>query len=37
VGYQNMNLYKYVSDKINEKLGANVNLETPRNREFGDF
>ena len=32
-----MNLYKYVSDKINEKLGANVNLETPRNREFGDF
>lgn len=32
-----MNLYKYVSDKINEKLGATVNLETPRNREFGDF
>ena len=32
-----MNLYKYVSDKINEKLGAVVNLETPRNREFGDF
>lgn len=32
-----MNLYKYVSTKINEKLGATVNLETPRNREFGDF
>ena len=32
-----MNLYKYVSDKINEKLGAVVNLESPRNREFGDF
>ncbi|MBO5834183.1 MAG: arginine--tRNA ligase [Alphaproteobacteria bacterium] len=32
-----MNLYKYVSDAINEKLGTNVNLETPRNREFGDF
>ena len=32
-----MNLYKYVSDKINEKLGFNVNLESPRNREFGDF
>ncbi|MBD5400691.1 arginine--tRNA ligase [bacterium] len=32
-----MNLYKYVSDAINEKLGTAVNLETPRNREFGDF
>ena len=32
-----MNLYKYVSEKINEKLGFNVNLESPRNREFGDF
>ena len=32
-----MNLYKYVSDKINEKLGFEVNLESPRNREFGDF
>lgn len=32
-----MNLYKYVSDEINEKLGMTVNLETPRNREFGDF
>ena len=32
-----MNLYKYVSDKINDKLGTTVNLESPRNREFGDF
>ena len=32
-----MNLYKYVSDAINEKLGFVANLETPRNREFGDF
>ena len=32
-----MNLYKYVSDKINDKLGVSVNLESPRNREFGDF
>lgn len=32
-----MNLYKYVSEKINKKLGTNVNLEVPRNREFGDF
>lgn len=32
-----MNLYKYVSDSINEKLGFVANLETPRNREFGDF
>ena len=32
-----MNLYKYVSEKINEKLGMTVNLESPRNREFGDF
>lgn len=32
-----MNLYKYVSDAINNKLGTTVNLETPRNREFGDF
>jgi len=32
-----MNLYKYVSEKINEKLGMPVNLESPRNREFGDF
>ncbi len=32
-----MNLYKYVSESINEKLGFAANLETPRNREFGDF
>lgn len=32
-----MNLYKYVSDNINKKLGFNVGLETPKNREFGDF
>ena len=32
-----MNLYKFVSDAINKKLGTAVNLETPRNRDFGDF
>ncbi len=32
-----MNLYKYVSDAINDKLGFAANLEIPRNREFGDF
>ncbi len=32
-----MNLYKYVSDAINDKLGFNAKLEIPRNREFGDF
>ena len=32
-----MNLYKYVSDQINAKLGTAVSLESPRNREFGDF
>lgn len=32
-----MNLYKYVSDSINAKLGFVANLEIPRNREFGDF
>ncbi len=32
-----MNLYKYVSESINNKLGMAVNLETPRNRDFGDF
>ncbi|MBQ7185853.1 MAG: arginine--tRNA ligase, partial [Alphaproteobacteria bacterium] len=32
-----MNLYKYVSEKLNEKLGFEAKLETPRNREFGDF
>lgn len=32
-----MNLYKYVSDKLNEKLGFVAKLEIPRNRDFGDF
>ena len=32
-----MNLYKHVSNAINEKLGTAVNLEVPRNRDFGDF
>ena len=32
-----MNLYKYVSDAINEKLGFVAKLEVPKNREFGDF
>lgn len=32
-----MNLYKYVSEKLNEKLGFEAKLEVPRNREFGDF
>ncbi|MBQ0013541.1 MAG: arginine--tRNA ligase [Proteobacteria bacterium] len=32
-----MNLYKYVSDAINDKLGFKANLEMPRNRDFGDF
>ena len=32
-----MNLYKYVSEKLNEKLGFDAKLEIPRNREFGDF
>lgn len=32
-----MNLYKYVSDAINDKLGVAVKLDVPRNREFGDF
>lgn len=32
-----MNLYKYVSDKINEKLGFEAKLEVPKNRDFGDF
>ena len=32
-----MNLYKYVSDSINNKLGFKANLEVPKNREFGDF
>lgn len=32
-----MNLYKYVSESINKKLGFAANLEVPRNRAFGDF
>lgn len=32
-----MNLYKYVSQKLNETLGTQVKVEVPRNREFGDF
>jgi arginyl-tRNA synthetase len=32
-----MNLYKHVSDAINEKLGFAANLEIPRNHDFGDF
>ena len=32
-----MNLYKYVSDSINDKLGFAANLEVPKNRDFGDF
>lgn len=32
-----MNLYKYVSESINNKLGFTANLEVPRNRAFGDF
>ncbi len=32
-----MNLYKYVSDSINNKLGFKANLEVPKNRNFGDF
>ncbi|MDL2296022.1 arginine--tRNA ligase [Lachnospiraceae bacterium OttesenSCG-928-E19] len=32
-----MNLYKYVSNAVNDKLGFVANLEIPRNREFGDF
>lgn len=32
-----MNLYKYVSDAINKKLGFKASLETPKNRDFGDF
>ena len=32
-----MNLYKYVSEKLNNALGFDAKLEVPRNREFGDF
>ena len=32
-----MNLFKYVSDAINQKLGYEAKLEVPKNRDFGDF
>lgn len=32
-----MNLYKHVSEAINDKLGFAAKLEVPRNRDFGDF
>ena len=32
-----MNLYKYVSDAINTKLGFEAKLDVPKNRDFGDF
>ena len=32
-----MNLYKYVSNAINKKLGFEAKLDVPKNREFGDF
>ncbi len=32
-----MNLYKYVSNAINEKLGFSVSLSVPKIREHGDF
>lgn len=32
-----MNLYKYVSDSINNKLGFEAKLDVPKNRDFGDF
>ena len=32
-----MNLYKYVSDAINKKLGFEAKLDVPKNRDFGDF
>ncbi|MBN1324728.1 MAG: arginine--tRNA ligase [Alphaproteobacteria bacterium] len=32
-----MNLYKFVSNSLNKKLGFVANLEIPKNREFGDF
>ena len=32
-----MNLYKYVSDEINKKLGFEAKLDVPKNRDFGDF
>ena len=32
-----MNLYKYVSEAINKKLGFEAKLDVPKNRDFGDF
>lgn len=32
-----MNLYKYVSNEINKKLGFEAKLDVPKNRDFGDF
>ncbi len=32
-----MNLYKYVSEAINNKLGFEAKLDVPKNRDFGDF
>jgi arginyl-tRNA synthetase len=32
-----MNLYKYVSAAVNDKLGFAAKLEVPKNREHGDF
>lgn len=32
-----MDLYNYVSNEINKKLGFEAKLEVPKNREFGDF
>ena len=32
-----MNLYKYVSEAINAKLGFEAKLDVPKNRDFGDF
>ena len=32
-----MNLHKYVSDAINNKLGFEAKLDVPKNRDFGDF
>ena len=32
-----MNLYKYVSDAINKKLGFEAKLDVPKNRDFGDL
>ena len=32
-----MNLYQYVSESINKKLGFEAKLDVPKNRDFGDF